>query len=115
MFGGDPHTRVKGNTISVWNGLEILPQRCHSKTSLLPSQEQDIPLGKDFVSSNERTLWSDFMWECLFRKKNFKEKGAGESFGSAPVEQKEVPSSDYNQQSSSQQKSNTCIKKAEKG
>ena len=51
---------------------------------------------------------------CLERK-NLKEKGADESLGSAHVEQKEVPSSDHDQQSCSQQKPNTRTEKAEKG
>lgn len=57
-----------------WKSLEILTQRWHRKTSFFPSQEQDIPLREDLERNTERTLWSNFMGQCLFRKKSWKGK-----------------------------------------
>lgn len=84
------------------------------ENSTLPSQEQDIPLGKDLERNSGGTSWSNFMGQCLFRKKSWKEKGAGESLGPARAEQMEVASSDCDQQSCSQQNTNMPVKKAEK-
>lgn len=82
--------------------------------STLPSWKQDTPLGRDLESNSERTLWSNFMGQCLFRKKSWKERGAGDSLDPAWAEQKEVASSDYDQQSCSQQTPNSPVRKAEK-
>lgn len=48
--------RVKKSKKSAWKSLEILTEGWHRKTSLLPSQEQDIPLGEDLESNSERSL-----------------------------------------------------------